>query len=130
MSGNHQFIASVKPHFLRLVWVTSAILVAAPSAFGFALLDPYAHWMDTTNGFRQSGDIGGPMDIKEGYRWNLPTLTYGFDQSFLDYFGSNGVYAVESAIAVLNSLPPASELVLTNFPLNSTHYNAAAEASG
>jgi hypothetical protein len=57
------------------------------------------------------------MDINEEYRWNVPVVTYAFDQSFLDYFGSNGVAAVEQAIGVINDLPPASSIVLTNFPL-------------
>ncbi len=50
------------------------------------------------------------MCISNGYRWNVPVVTYGFDQSFLDYFGSNGVAAVQGAIAVLNDLPPASTI--------------------
>jgi hypothetical protein len=89
----------------------------------FSLLGPYEDWMDVTNGFRQTGDIGGPMDISEGYRWNVPVLTYGFDQSFLDYFGSNGVVAVEAAIGILNGLPPASGLVLSSFTNYSQQIN-------
>ena len=95
-------------------------------AFGFSLLGPYEPWMDTTNGFRQSGDIGGPMDISSGYRWNVPVVTYGFDQSFVDAFGTNGVAAVESAIAVLNNLPPASQLDPSNFPTETTRVNFVA----
>jgi hypothetical protein len=94
----------------------------------FSLLGPYAHWMDVTNGFRQWQDIGGPMDIREGYRWNVPVVTYGFDRSFLDYFGSNGVAAVETAISTLNNLGPASALVLTNFPYISRRINPPAAA--
>jgi hypothetical protein len=95
----------------------------------FSLLGPYADWMDVTNGFRLPGDIGGPMDITEGYRWNVPVVTYGFDQSFRNYFGSNGVAAVEAAIGILNNLPPASALVLTNFTNFSqlVNYSAAGE---
>jgi hypothetical protein len=63
------------------------------------------------------------MDINEEYRWNVPVVTYAFDQSFLDYFGSNGVAAVQQAIGVINDLPPASSIVLTNFPLESRRVN-------
>jgi hypothetical protein len=84
--------------------------------------------MAETNGFRQLGDIGGPMNIGNGYRWNVPVLTYGFDKSFLDFFGTNGVAAVESAIQVFNDLPPASEIVITNYPLDSQEVNYQAEA--
>jgi hypothetical protein len=68
------------------------------------------------------------MDIGSGYRWNVPIVTYGFDQSFRDYFGTNGVAAVESAIQILNDLPSASDIVLTNYPLNSEPINYEAQA--
>jgi hypothetical protein len=103
-------------------------LLVADRSFGFALLGPFEPWMDTTNGFRQSYDIGGPMNLNAGYRWNVPTLTYGFDQSFLDYFGTNGVAAVESAVAIWNALPPASAINLTNYPLQNSRVNLRAEA--
>lgn len=38
------------------------------------------------HGMSLEGDIGGPMDVTNEYRWNVPVLTYGFDQSFVDYF--------------------------------------------
>lgn len=84
--------------------------------------------MQASNGVIWLGDIGGPMDIASGYRWNVPVVTYGFDQSFLDYFGTNGVAAVESAIKILNDLPPASSLMLTNYPLDSQHINYYAQS--
>lgn len=59
------------------------------------------------------GNIGGPMALGEEYRWNMPIITYGFDKSFLDYFGRPGVDAVEAAIQVINDLPPASGNLLT-----------------
>ena len=58
----------------------------------------------------------------------MPVVTYGFDKSFLDFFGTNGVAAVESAIKILNDLPPASQIVLTNYPLKSWGVDAIAEA--
>jgi hypothetical protein len=92
----------------------------------FALLGPYQDWMQMTNGFGFYGENGGPMNLGEEYRWNVPVLTYAFDQSFISYFGSNGVAAVEKAIQILNDLPPASILALTNFPLNSRAVNYTA----
>jgi hypothetical protein len=70
------------------------------------------------------------MDISNGYRWNVPVVTYGFDQSFLNFFGSNGVAAVESAIQILNDLPPASQMVLTKYPFytQAQNYSAAAQS--
>jgi hypothetical protein len=108
----------------------------APSSFGFALLGPFAPWMTTTNGFGPPqttfangfGDIGGPMNISDGYRWNIPIITYGFDKSFFDYFGTNGVAAVEGAIQILNDLPTASSMVLTNYPASGQRENFMAQA--
>src|SRR4051812_12111309 len=33
-------------------------------------------------GYTLGGDIGGPMNQLEGYRWNVPIITYAFDESF------------------------------------------------
>src|SRR5580658_6978709 len=82
--------------------VCALLSFSAKRADAFALLGPYESWMQYTNGLRQPGDIGGPMDIGNGYRWNVPVVTYGFDKSFLDFFGTNGVAAVEAAIQILN----------------------------
>ncbi len=86
--------------------------------------------MQSTNGVLWTGDIGGPMDLGSGYRWNVPVITYGFDASVLDYFGTNGVAAVESAIQMLNELPPASSLALTSFPFDTINLNTTAQAQG
>jgi hypothetical protein len=102
--------------------------VVSPRAQAFALLGPFADWMSISNGCKLPGDVGGAMDINEEYRWNVPVVTYGFEQSFLDYFGSNGVAAVESAVQILNDLPPASDVVLADFPLAEKRFNFYAQA--
>jgi hypothetical protein len=107
-----------------------ALGLSAPNARAFSLLGPFEPWMTISNGFFPSdeNDIGGPMCISNGYRWNVPVVTYGFDQSFLDYFGTNGVAAVENAIQILNDLPPASQIVLTNYPFDSQFENFEAQS--
>ncbi|HXC97797.1 MAG TPA: hypothetical protein VN048_00545 [Verrucomicrobiae bacterium] len=104
------------------------------SASAFSLLGPFEPWMTTNLGFNSLFlgvvDVGGPKDISEGYRWNIPVITYGYDQSFLDYFGSNGVAAVESAIQVFNDLPVATETNLNSFSLNTTRINYHAAQLG
>jgi hypothetical protein len=95
-------------------------------ASAFSLLGPFEPWMTTNLGFNNplfSVDIGGPKNIGEGYRWNIPVITYGYDQSFLDYFGSNGVAAVESAVQIFNDLPPASETNLNGYSLDTRRFN-------
>jgi hypothetical protein len=104
------------------------LLLLTNSARAFSLLGPYADWMQPTNGFRYAADIGGPMNLGEEYRWNVPVLTYTFDQSFLDYFGANGVAAVEHAIQILNALPPASQLDPANYPPETAGWNYQAQA--
>ena len=111
-----------------------AALVLLPILFvqpakGFALLGPYAEWMTETNGFTPNDEIGGPMNIDEGYRWNVPVVTYAFDSSFVDFFGSNGVAAVESAIHILNDLPAASQIDVNSYPLDTTGVNFVAEST-
>jgi hypothetical protein len=101
-----------------VVGMLSLLFLSAMRIEAFSLLGPYESWMTPTNGFPAIGDIGGPMNIGEGYRWNVPVVTYAFDPSFVDFFGSNGEAAVESAIQILNDLPPASQVNLGNYPLN------------
>ena len=55
-------------------------------------------------------DIGAPKNIGEDYRRNTPVLYYAFDENFLDFFGSNGVWAVDQAFAILNNLTNVSSL--------------------
>jgi hypothetical protein len=71
-----------------------------------------------------------PKNIGEEFRWNVPVLYYTYDQSFYDYFGSNGVYAVDSAVAIMNGLTNVSSYspYLTEFPLESTRINWAGSA--
>jgi hypothetical protein len=111
-----------------IVMACLALGLSTLSARAFSLLGPFQPWMEYTNGLRQPGDIGGPMDITNEYRWNVPVVTYGFDQSFLNFFGSNGVAAVESAIQILNDLPSASQIALTNYPFDSRQMNASAQS--
>src|SRR5438445_1750154 len=49
-----------------------------------------------------------PKNLGEEFRFNIPTLYYTYDSSFFDYFGSNGVYAVDQAVAILNNLTNVS----------------------
>jgi hypothetical protein len=93
------------------------------SAWSFSLIGPYDDWMTETNFYRYPGEVGGPMDLQEEYRWNVPLLTYGFDESFLSFFGSNGVAAVEEAFQVLNDLPRASEINPDDYPQTARRFN-------
>ena len=113
----------------RQLLLMLALIIAPASGFAYSLLGPYAEWMDIQKGYQLPGDVGGPMNIGEGYRWNVPVVTYGFDRSFLNYFGSNGVAAVEGAICILNALPPASSINLSNYSQAIWRVNYRAQAA-
>jgi hypothetical protein len=86
--------------------------------------------MTVNTGYHLEGDLGGPMNIDEGYRWNVPVVTYGFDPEFTAYFGDRGVRAIEEAISILNELPPASDIDLDSYPLCSSMPNFKAAGLG
>jgi hypothetical protein len=111
-----------------------AVAAAANNAFGFALLVPIdATFMTAGIGYNPlNSDIGGPMNLGEGYRWNVHTIYYGFDPSFTRYFGAKGSNAVVQALNVLNNLGPMSKLSsnLNEFPDDTRriNYRAATHA--
>src|SRR5262245_4432139 len=99
---------------LRLFSKTLLALAAAGivnSASAFSLLGPLDPTFQTTAiGYGLASDIGGPMNLGEGYRWNLRTIYVGFDPSFMHFFGAQGSNAVMQALKILSDLPPMSKL--------------------
>jgi hypothetical protein len=104
-------------------------LAAARQAGAFTLWGPLEAWQtadmdygqrfyyanvetDTGLGWMENG---GPKNFGEGSRLTTPIITYGFDDTFLQYFGAQGVAAVDAAMHVLNGLPNASSANLNNF---------------
>lgn len=113
--------------------VTGLLLLIATPREGrsFSLLGPFETWQDDVLQYVQ-GNIGGPRALGFEFRWNFPTITYGFDDSFLNFFGSNGVHAIEQAAQIINDLPPFSEMSksLREFPLDTRRENFRASAVG
>lgn len=110
-----------------------AVLCGVTSAQAFSLLGPIgAHpWQTPAIGYDWGGfDIGNPMNLGEEYRWTTPVITYAFDSSFLNYFGQQGVEAVEEAIQVFNDLPRASDINLDDYPTENRRLNDLAAALG
>ena len=95
----------------------AATLVVDASAF--SLMGPFASWQTAAIGYNLPLDVGGPMTLSEDYRITVPVLNYGFDGTFLSFFGANGVAAVNAAMGILNAVPAASAMTasLTQFPL-------------
>ena len=57
--------------------------------------------------FNYTDEFGAPKDIswqgtKRFFRWNTPSFVYSFDASFVNYFGLEGMEAVDDAFAVVN----------------------------
>jgi hypothetical protein len=132
---------------IRIIQLICAIMVlgaGSRSAFGFALGGIKEAYQADNLGYDRVTDIpypsGGwtiyntpewtyaPHNIGEGFRWNIPILYYSYDSSFLGYFGSNGVQAVDSAISILNAIPPASQLDINDYPLDEARFNYTAAA--
>ena len=118
-----------------LFWLAAAS-AGVYSAAAFSLLGPQGA-SDGPDGYQVpeigyfiGGDIGGPKNLSEEFRWNTPELYYSFDRNFLDYFGSNGVFAIEQVIAIMNGVTNVSaySAQLTEFPLESMRYNYRAQA--
>jgi hypothetical protein len=89
-------------------------------------------WQTAVIGYGLPGDINAPKNLGEEYRRNVPTNYYACDANFLDYFGSNGVAAVDGAFAILNGLTNVDSYSpsLSEFPLETRHLNYEAQALG
>lgn len=106
-------------------------------AQGFSLMGPAESWQTADLGysppgvqtFAQEGDVGFPVALGEEFRVNIPVITYGFDQSFLEYFGVEGVKAVDAAFKAFNDLAPVSNFSsdLTEFPKATARVNFTAQ---
>ena len=119
----------------RFAWAgVLAMIPAVAVAFSFlgpnneAFIDPVIGYNPNVN----YADVAptGPKNIGEEYRWNMPVIFYACDQNFLDYFGSNGLAAVDAAAAVFNDLTNVSQYSadLSEFPLESATENYRAQA--
>lgn len=89
-------------------------------------------WQSAVIGYGLPGDVNAPKNWAEEYRRNVPILYYACDVNFQDFFGSNGVAAVDSAFAILNSLTNVDNYSsdLSEFPLETRHLNYQAQALG
>src|ERR1700690_712653 len=118
----------------RVAWL-GVLAAGLLSAQAFSTGGPFEAWQVRDLGYNigERGDLVGPMNIDEDFRRNMPVLYYAFDENFLGYFGSNGVWAVDQAFKILNDLHNVSD---TNFysadlhevPLEAKRFNQTAGA--
>ncbi len=119
------------PQFLKNLAFLTLLVLSGQSSWGFALLGPINEpYQVPTIGYNVFGDIGGPKNLGEAYRRNTPVIYYSVDANFLDYFSSNGVFAVDSAVAILNGITNVSQLSgdLSEFPSQAERENYLAAA--
>jgi hypothetical protein len=117
---------------LRKSLVVAALGLMTHQTFAFTLLGPLTPWQTPLLSYDVNPSIPGfgPMNLGEEYRWNVPTVYYGFTKDFMDYFGQRGIDEVEKAIKVLNDLPTASEIDINKYPTGSARMNYRAQALG
>ena len=121
---------SMKGGMLKLA--AAALALVAPGAMAFSLLGPFTSWQTTALSYQVGGTIGGPMNLSEGFRWNVPAIFYAYDKSFLDYFGPEGVQAIDEAVQHFNDLPKASQISadLGEYSTQTTRENFEAQTLG
>jgi len=112
----------------RFLWV---VLLASglQASWAYSLLGPVGtgddSWQVTLIGYNPlaiqaappfiiDGLSSGPKNLGEEYRRNTPFLYYTCDANFLDYFGSNGVAAVDQAFGILNNAFTNNPTGMTN----------------
>ena len=117
-------------------------MLCLPTVWAYSLLGPVAQrrrclagagkWFQSAQHrtarrrrFSLTRSRSGPKNLGEEYRRNTPVLYYAADANFLDYFGSNGVVAIDQAFAILNALTNVDLYSpgLTEFSLNSEAVN-------
>ena len=112
MKLSKEFIVMKK--IMRILMIS--MLVVCQHLQAFVLMGPTAGTDENTLTFTwgnrtmqsvqsanlESGMQGTPKDNTRFFRLNTPYLTYGFDQSFMQYFGSEGVEAIDDAMGVIN----------------------------
>jgi hypothetical protein len=95
--------------FINILLV-AGLSALAPCASAFSLLGQFKTWQVSAIGYQLEGDIGGPQLGNEGYLWNIQTIYYAYDSSFISYFGKPGMAAVDAAIKIFNDLPAYSSI--------------------
>lgn len=117
---------------LRNLGCWLALTGCAYSVAAFTLLGPRTTWQTDVLQYDVNQPIPGfgPMNLGEEYRWNVPTVYYGFTSDFMNYFGQRGVQEIEKAIGIINNLTNVSLLNVNDFPTGSLRINHRAQALG
>ncbi len=115
--------------FAKRLGCLAVLALGLESALGFSLIGPYNEAYQTILlGYNQAQDIGAPKALGEGYRWNTPTNYYAFEESFLQFFGTNGVAVIDQGMDMLNhTLTNLSATDLSAIPTEGNRINYRAQ---
>src|SRR5207247_1930717 len=108
--------------FLSICGMALLLVGAVQSVSAFSFIGPLEAWMVSAQGLNPlpfDGNLNGPHNLGEEFRRNTPVMYWACDANFLDFFGSNGLRAVEMAMSQLNSVGNVSSysLDLSEWPL-------------
>lgn len=120
-------------HSKTFLVILLGLITFAKSQHAFSLSGPLAPWQTSALGYAApvgNTNLGGPMNLDEEYRWNVPTVHYGFTADFLNFFGLRGAEEIEKAIAIINDLPTADQINVNDYPLESIRENHRARSLG
>ncbi len=126
----------------KKIFLLFAILTLgwAQDSRAFSLGGPIANagdaWQLQVIGYGLAFDLDAPKNWGQGYRRNTQTMYYAVDANFADFFGTNGLTAIQSSFAILNGTftnNPAGNIdgyssSLSEFPYDSSHINYQAQA--
>jgi len=133
---------------VKKIFLLAVVLVfgLTRSVWAFSLGGPIANggdsWQSPVIGYGVVGSgLSAPKNIGEGFRRNTPVMYYAFDANFVDFFATNGEAAIQTTFAILNNTFTNNPIGIANgldgyssalseFPLNSLHFNYQAQALG
>lgn len=124
------------PRTVKNFWWLVLLACGLQAAMAFVPSGPIGNggdaWQTPAIGYGLAGDLVAPKNIGEEYRRNTPVMYYTMDANFLEFFGSNGIVAVDGAFSILNTVTNVStyDPGLSQFPLYSQHVNYTAQALG
>jgi hypothetical protein len=129
---NFCMLRSVKNIFWMLAMLACAQSAVAWTPIGTTVTANTSDaWQIPAIGYNVGGaEPGTPKDIHEAYRRNMPVIYYSFDESFWQYFGTNGVIELEKAFAMYNRVGKTSLLDVNDYPEDSRRVNYTAQTLG
>lgn len=119
---------------IRRISLALGVALTAANALGSAFLGPNNEAYQVPeigyNPNRLDGLPTAAKNLAEEYRRVTPVIYYTFDQNFIEYFGTNGIDAIDKAFAVFNGLTNVSSYTpsLMEFPMEAQRVNYQASA--